>query len=68
MHFDYGEYWNILDIGACVEKHKTIIPDLSGGHALTGCDIVSQCFSIVKKTTVKALNAGNRFQTPGKID
>ena len=63
-----GSERTLIDIGASVEKHKAIIPDLPGAHALTGCDTVAPCFGIGKARAIKALNSGNHLQALGEIN
>ena len=57
----------LIDIGACVESHKGIIPKLLGAHALTGCDTVEHCFGIGKATAIKILRSGHSLQSLGEV-
>ena len=62
-----GSERTLIDIGACVESHKGIIPELLGAHALTGCDTVAQCFGIGKATAMKILKSGHSLQSLGEV-
>ena len=45
----------VTDIGATVEKHKSIISSLLAAYALSGCDSVCHYQDIGKKTVIKVL-------------
>ena len=62
-----GSERTLINIGACVESHKGIIPELLGAHALTGCDTVAQCFGIGKATAMKILKSGHFLQSLGEV-
>ena len=62
-----GSERTLIDIGACVESHKGIIPELLGAHALTGCDTVAQCFGIGKATAMKIMKSGHSLQRLGEV-
>jgi hypothetical protein len=55
----------MIDIGATTSKHKDIIPNILGLHALTGCDTVACMYGIGKSTALKTLSKGYDLQNLG---
>ena len=55
----------IIDIGATVKNHKILVLQLWGMHALTGCDTVSNLWSIGKATAFKVLANGQQLHLLG---
>ncbi len=47
----------IIDVNEVVQRHSTVIPNLLGAHALSGCDTVSSLAGFGKATVFKKLAA-----------
>ena len=61
-----SEERTIVDIGATVKKHQTIVPYLLAAHAISGCDTVPYCYSIGKGSVLKALSKGVKLEKLGE--
>ena len=46
-----------ISINETVQKHKSIVPPILAGHALTGCDSVPKLYGIGKAKAINALKS-----------
>ena len=47
----------MISINETVKKHKSIVPSILAGHALTGCDSVLKLSGIGKAKAISALKS-----------